>query len=218
MVTAILLTWMKKLTNLYYWSIFKYKKILITAIFKYKKILVTAIWLILWILWILWRNSLTCLLQRNFKGFSKRLTYQKTSIEESILRNECTTLQMKKLNIIKLNKNISRSISPKRNLKGFCKRAMHRGRPLERTEEGSILRNESGPATTAAEREEGRRVKRIRVDLTRVSTLYWQAWLRVAGCKRASRDRWLVLFERNRLKDREAQREKLREIGRERDG
>lgn len=87
---------------------------------------------------------------------------------------------------------------------------MHRGIPLERTEEGSILPNESGPATTAAEREEGRRVKRIRVDLTRVSTLYWQAWLRVAGCKRASRDRWLVLFERNRLKDREAKRERER--------
>ena len=36
---------------------------------------------------------------------------------------------------------------------------MHRRRSVERTEEGSILRNESGPATTAGEREreEGRK-------------------------------------------------------------
>lgn len=46
------------------------------------------------------------------------------------------------------------------------------------------------------ERKEGRRVKRIRVDLTRVPTLYWQAWLRAAGCKRVLRDRWLVLSSR----------------------
>ena len=47
----------------------------------------------------------------------------------------------------------------------------------------SILGNEFGPA-------EERHLKRIRVDLTRVRTLYWQAWL--WGAYRSSRDCWLV--------------------------
>lgn len=37
------------------------------------------------------------------------------------------------------------------------------------------------------ERGRERRVKRIRVDLTRVRTLYWQAWLWIAGYKREKR-------------------------------
>lgn len=55
----------------------------------------------------------------------------------------------------------------------------------------SILRNELGPAREEKRRKAGKKDKGR--DLTRVPTLYWQAWLRVAGCKRVSRGRWLVL-------------------------
>lgn len=49
----------------------------------------------------------------------------------------------------------------------------------------SILRNELSPAKEEKRRKAGKKDKGR--DLTRVPTLYWQAWLRVAGCKRVFR-------------------------------
>lgn len=69
----------------------------------------------------------------------------------------------------------------------------------------SILRNELGPAREEKRRKAGKKDKGR--DLTRVPTLYWQAWLRVAGCKRVLRDRWLVLSKRDRLRENAKPRE-----------